>query len=131
MTAISAIFTRRISVALGYLSDSSPATAENRKKGTMNTPPARATSCSGDRPASVAPWKVMVSTSAFLNRLSLKAPQNCVAKRGQKLREKSRLCALVEPVIAKLLGNGRKGATRGDRAVRGGARTETRAPRDR
>ena len=84
--AISSHFTRRESSALSYLSASCPAVAENRKKGRMKMPAARFASKPDDRLLHCAVWNVISTTKAFLNRLSLKAPRNCVAKNGLKRR---------------------------------------------
>src|SRR6185295_9590496 len=51
----------------------------------MNTPPATFTSVSVDSAAGAAP-NANRMTSAFLNRLSLSAPRNCVQKKGAKRR---------------------------------------------
>ena len=84
--AISSHFTRRESSALSYLSASCPAVAENRKKGRMKMPAARFASKPDDRLLHCAVWNVISTTKAFLNRLSLNAPRNCVAKNGLKRR---------------------------------------------
>ena len=86
MMAISSALTRRASSALSYLSANCPAVAENRKKGRMNKPAARLASSAGERRLHCAVWNVSSTISAFLNRLSLKAPRNCVRKNGLKRR---------------------------------------------
>ena len=86
MMPTSASLIRRINMDFSYLSASCPALAENRKKGRMNKPAARLTNVS----VSFAVWLTMPNvtstTSAFLNRLSLKAPRNWVTKKGPKRR---------------------------------------------
>ena len=84
MMTISSTLTNRASNALSYLSASCPAVAENRKKGRINTPAARLASNSGLSVVHCAAWKVSRTISAFLNRLSLNAPRNCVIKKGPK-----------------------------------------------
>jgi hypothetical protein len=51
MITSSSTLVARTMVALGYLSESWPAVAENKKYGAMKMPEDKGTSCSGPRPA--------------------------------------------------------------------------------
>ena len=87
MMAISAIFTHLAICARSYLSATCPAVAEKRKKGKMKRPPASATMICG----STGDWserrKATSIKSAFLKRLSLNAPRNCVRNSGKNRRD--------------------------------------------
>ena len=74
----------RISRLFSYLSASWPDSAENRKNGRMNNP--CDTFASTPASAAAATPKVRDTTTALRNRLSLKAPRNCVRKNGRKRR---------------------------------------------
>src|SRR5690349_21111083 len=74
----------RIRRLFSYLSASWPESAENRKNGRMNRP--CDTFASTPALADAATPKVRDTTTAFRNRLSLKAPKNCVRKNGRKRR---------------------------------------------
>ncbi len=74
----------RMSRALSSLSASWPKVAENKKNGKINRPALTLISTSGD--GSLATWNAMSTIKAFLKMLSLKAPKNCVAKKGPKRR---------------------------------------------
>ncbi len=66
-----------------YLSASCPAVDENRKKGRIKRPAIVVINTCAFRPYSSASLNVISITSAFLNRLSLNAPKNCVRKSGR------------------------------------------------
>ena len=70
MIQISAVFTRRISMALSSASASCPAMVENKKKGSIKSPAAKLVVklvALSDCPAAVV---TTITKSAFLNRLS-------------------------------------------------------------
>ena len=85
MIRISASLIRRIISDFSYLSANWPARAENRKKGRINRPAARLTTVlTLAAPAILA--LTIITRSAFLNRLSLRAPKNWVRKSGRNRR---------------------------------------------
>ena len=86
MMPISAILIRRARAALSPWSASSPAHAENRKKGSANSPAPRLASTS----ALAAPAPNTISTiTALRYTLSLNAPSAWVKKKGENRRESS------------------------------------------
>ncbi len=73
-----------------YLSANWPNSAENRKKGRMNTMALRLISWSVLSPASRLLWNTSRAASAFLKMLSLSAPSAWVMKNGMKRRARNR-----------------------------------------
>ena len=66
-----------------YLSASCPAVEEKRKKGRIKRPAIEVINICAFSPYSSASLNVISITRAFLNRLSLNAPKNCVRKSGR------------------------------------------------
>src|SRR5438093_698330 len=81
MIPISNSFTSRMIRALSNLSAICPALAEKRKKGSVSRPVLRLTSVFSENTAPPI-RNANRMTSAFLNRLSLRAPRNWVQKKG-------------------------------------------------
>jgi hypothetical protein len=86
MKPISASFTQRTNLCFGSLSASCPAVALKRKNGRMKMAPQMAGICAGVMPAAWIPLKVTRIIRAFLKKLSLNAPKNCVQNMPQKRR---------------------------------------------
>ena len=76
---------RRIKRDFSYLSAICPAVAENRKKGSTNSPAAAFTAKSADSAATMPPY-TNITDRAALNRLSLNAPKNWVMNSGAMRR---------------------------------------------
>ena len=86
MMASSSHLMKRVRPALSNLSANWPAVAENTTNGRMNRPGIRLVTRDGDSVVQLSASKVMMTTSAVLNRLSLNAPRNWVQKNGAKRR---------------------------------------------
>ena len=79
-----------------YLSASCPAVEEKRKKGSMKRPAMEVMSNCAFSPYSSASLNVISMTRAFLNKLSLNAPKNCVRKSGRnRLTVNSSNCVFI------------------------------------
>src|ERR1700722_17491461 len=91
ITAISNVLTRRVSVALSYLSAIWPDVAENSTNGTMKIAEIMNAAVFGSTPENRAAWNVTREENPTLKTLSLSAPRNCVQKNGAKRRSRSRL----------------------------------------
>jgi len=83
MMPISANFTLRMKADFSYLSASTPAEAEKRKKGRMNSPAARLINKLLETGNTFAPANATNSSKTFLKMLSLNAPKNWVMKYGR------------------------------------------------
>ena len=90
ITAISKVLTRRVSVALSYLSATWPEVAENSTNGTMKIAEMRNAAVFGSTPEKRAAWNVTSDVKPTLNTLSFIAPRNCVQKNGAKRRSRNR-----------------------------------------
>ncbi|MPN01785.1 hypothetical protein SDC9_148997 [bioreactor metagenome] len=78
------------------LSASCPAVEEKRKNGSMKRPAIEVISNCAFSPYSSASLNVINITRAFLNRLSLNAPKNCVRKSGRnRLTVNSSNCVFI------------------------------------
>lgn len=78
------------------LSANCPAVEEKRKNGRIKRPAIEVISICAFKPCSSASLNVISMTRAFLKRLSLNAPKNCVRKRGRnRLTFRSSNCVLI------------------------------------